>query len=53
MDKKMQKLEFLKEGFWKRFTQTGSIYDYGRYRGAQTLIKERQNELDEENQRKM
>lgn len=53
MDKKLKKLEFLRDGFWTRFTQTGSIYDYGKYRGAQTLVRERQQELDEENQRKM
>lgn len=53
MDKKLQKLEFIRDGFWNRFTKTGSIYDYGRYRGAKTLVDERRAELDEENQRKI
>ena len=44
-DKKLAKLKFLEEGFWKRFTQTGNIRDYGRYRGAKDLVKERQQEL--------
>lgn len=42
MDKKEQKLTFLKESFWKRFEATGNIYDYGRYRGADQLLREHQ-----------
>ena len=37
----MQKLMWLKETFWKRFEQTGSIYDYGRYKGTQEVIAKR------------
>ena len=50
-DEKLKKLQFLEKGFWKRFTQTGSVRDYGRYRGAQELVKERQNELNKSQER--
>lgn len=40
MDRKLEKLTFLRDGFWHVFTKTGSIYDYGKYRGAQQLINE-------------
>lgn len=43
MDKKLQKLEFLRDGYWKVFTKTGNIYDYGKYRGAVQLINEHIN----------
>ncbi len=42
MDKKEQKLTFLKQAFWTRFEATGNIYDYGRYKGADQLLKEHQ-----------
>ena len=40
MDKKEQKLEFLKNAFWKEFERTGKIEAYGRYKGTQQLIME-------------
>lgn len=41
-DKKEQKLTFLKDAFWTQFQQTGSIYAYGRYKGADQLLREHQ-----------
>lgn len=40
MDRKEQKLTFLRDAFWKTFEDTGSIYAYGRYKGADQLLKE-------------
>lgn len=48
MDKKLEKLEFLRDGFWKLFTQTGSVYAYGRYNGAKELIKEHLREMKDQ-----
>ena len=47
-DKKTQKLTFLKEAFWQRFKQTGSIYEYGRYKGADQLLREHQAQMSSE-----
>lgn len=44
MDKKEQKLLFLRDAFWSQFEKTGSIYAYGRYKGTQQLLKEHQAE---------
>lgn len=46
MDRKLEKLEFLRDGYWKLFTKTGSIFDYGKYRGARQLVNERKQELE-------
>lgn len=48
MDDKLNKLEFLRDGYWKLFTKTGSIYDYGKYRSARELAKARRQELADE-----
>lgn len=45
MDKKLEKLEFVRDGFWQLFTKTGSIYNYGRYKSACELVAERKREL--------
>lgn len=42
MDSKERKLTFLRDSFWNNFVDTGSIYAYGRYRGADQLLKEHQ-----------
>lgn len=39
-DKKLEKLTFLRDGFWSLFTKTGSVYDYSKYKGCQQLIDE-------------
>lgn len=46
MDKKLEKLEFVRDSFWTLFAKTGNIYNYGRYRGACELVKERKQELE-------
>ncbi len=53
MDKKLEKLKFLADGFYKRFQYTGSIYDYGKYRGTKQLIKEREQEIADQNSMQM
>ncbi len=50
MDKKLQKLTYLRDGFWQIFTKTGSIYDYGKYKGCQQLINEHMAEIKNNNQ---
>ena len=51
MDAKLKKLEFLRDGYWKLFAETGSIFDYGKYRSARELVKNRKLELENQQQR--
>lgn len=50
-DKKLKKLEFLRDGFWHLFEQTGNVQHYGRYKGAVQLINERKQELSQQNEK--
>ena len=51
MDENLAKLEFLRDGYWKLFTQTGSVFDYGKYRSARELVKNRKLELENQQER--
>lgn len=39
-DNKEQKLKILRDGFWQLFEQTGDVRHYGRYKGAEQLLRE-------------
>lgn len=47
-DKKTQKLKFLRDGFWQLFEQTGDVRHYGRYKGAEQLLREHQAKISSE-----